>query len=54
MRNELIGYVQDMITTFLKINRMDSSTGRRNDIGGVPARQAWIPLKDRETVLMIA
>ena len=32
---------------------MKPSTGSRNDIGWVPARQAWIPLKDRETVLMM-
>ena len=32
---------------------MKPSTGRGNDIGGVPARRAWIPLKDRETVLMM-
>ena len=37
MRNELIGDVRDMITGILKNNRMEPSTGRRNDIGGVPA-----------------
>ena len=41
-----------MITGFLKNNRMEPSTGRRN-VGGVPARRAWIPLKERETVLMM-
>ena len=41
-----------MITGFLKNKRMEPSTGRHN-IGGVPARRSWIPLKDRETVLMM-
>ena len=36
MRNELIGDVRNMITGFLKNNRMEPSTGRRNNIGGVP------------------
>ena len=35
VRNELIGDVRNMITGFLKKNRMEPSTGRRNDIGGV-------------------
>ena len=48
MRNELIGG-----DGFLKNNRKEPSTSRRNDIGGVPARQGWIPLKNRETVLMM-
>ena len=51
MRNELIGEVRDMITGFLKNNRMELPTGRRNNI--VPARRSWIPLKNRETVLMM-
>ena len=42
-----------MITGFLKNNRMEPSRGRRNDIGGVLARWAWVPLKNRETVLMM-
>ena len=53
MRKKLIGDVRNMITGFLKNNRMEPSTGRRNIIGGVPARRPWIPLKDRETVLMM-
>ena len=53
MRNELVGDVRDMITRFLKSNRMEPSTSRRNDIGGVPARRTWMPLKDRETALMM-
>ena len=32
---------------------MEPSTGRHNDIGGVPSGRTWIPLKDRETVLMM-
>ena len=51
-RNELIGDVRDMITGFWKNNRMEPSGSGRNENGGVPARRAWIPLKDRETVLM--
>ena len=53
MRNELIGDARNMITGFLKKNRMERPTGRRNDIGGVPARRARIPLMNRETVLMM-
>ena len=32
---------------------MELSIGSRDNIGGVPAGQDWIPLKDRETVLMM-
>ena len=53
MHNELIRDVRDMITGFLKNNRMETSTGRRNNIGGVPARRSWVLLKNRETVLMM-
>ena len=53
MRNKLIGDVRDMATGFLKNNRMEPSTGRRNNIGGAPARRSWIPQKNRETVLMM-
>ena len=45
--NELIRDVLDMITGFLKNNRMELSTGRRNNIGGVLAHPPWIPLKNR-------
>ena len=38
MRNELIGAVRNVIAGFLKNNRMEPSTGCRNNIGGVPAR----------------
>ena len=53
VRNELIGDVRNMITGFLKNNRMELSTGSRDYIGGVPAGRSWIPLKNRETVLMM-
>ena len=52
-RNELVRDVRYVITGFLKNSRMEPSTGRRNDIGGVPARRPWIPLKNRETALMM-
>ena len=39
-----------MITGFLKNNRMELSTGRRNVIGGVSTGRAWIPLKYRDGV----
>ena len=45
--------MRDMIAGFLKDNRMKPSASRCDDIGGVPARWAWIPLKDSETVLMM-
>ena len=51
--NELIGDVRNMITGFLKNNRMELSTGRRDNIGGFPAGPSWIPLKNRERVLMM-
>ena len=53
VRNELIGDVGDVITGLLKDNRMKLSASRCDDIGGVPARWAWVPLKNRETVLMM-
>ena len=45
VRNELIGDVRDMIAGFLKDNRVKPSASRCDDIGGVPARWAWVPLK---------
>ena len=50
---ELIRDVRNMITGFLKNNRMEPSTCRRNNIGGVPARRSWIPLKERKSILMM-
>ena len=43
VRNELIGDVRDMIACFLKDNRMELSTGSRDNVGGVSARWAWVP-----------
>ena len=43
---ELFRDVRNMITGFLKNNRMELSTGRRDNIGGVPAGRSWIPLKN--------
>ena len=53
VRNELIGDLVDLITGILKNNRMKLSTSRRDDVGGVPARRTWIPLKNRETELVM-
>ena len=53
VRNELIGDVRNVITGFLKNNRMELSKGSRDNIGGVLAGRSWIPLKNRETVLMM-
>ena len=50
---ELIGDVRNMITGFLKNNRMEVSTGSGDNVGGVPAGRAWIPLKKRKTELMM-
>ena len=52
-RIELIGDVRNMITGFLNNNRMELSTSRRDDVSRVPARQVWIPLKERKTILMM-
>ena len=38
VRKELLRDVRNVITGFLKYDRMKPSAGRRNDIGGVPAR----------------
>ena len=32
---------------------MKPSASRCDDIGGVPARWAWVPLKNRETILVM-
>ena len=42
-----------MITGFLKNNRMELSTGRRDNIGGIPAGRSWIPLQNGEATLMM-
>ena len=46
VRNELVGDVRDMIAGLLKDNRMKPSASRCDDIGGVSARWAWVPLKN--------
>ena len=53
VRNELNSDVRDIIACFLKANRMKPSASRCNDVGGVSARWAWVPLKNWETVLMM-
>ena len=45
VRHELIGDVRNMITGFLKNNRMELSTGSGDNVGRISARRAWIPLK---------
>ena len=47
VRNELIGDVGDVIGGFLKDNHMKPSASRCHDIGGVPPRWAWVPLKNQ-------
>ena len=46
VRKQLIGDVSYVITSFLKKSRMKPCTRRCNDIGGVPARWDWVPLKN--------
>ena len=53
VRHELIGDVRNMITGFLKNNRMKLSTGSGDNVGRISARRAWIPLKKRKTELMM-
>ena len=49
----LIGDVRNMITGFLKNNRMELSTGSGDNVGRISARRAWIPLKKGKTELMM-
>ena len=53
VRHELIGDVRNMINGFLKNNRMELSTGSGDNVGRISARQAWIPLKEGKTKLMM-
>ena len=53
VRPELIRDVRNMMTGFLKNNRMKLTTGSGDNVGRISARRAWIPLKNRETVLMM-
>ena len=42
VRSEVIRDVRDMIAGFLKDNRMEPTTGGRDDVGRISARRAWI------------
>ena len=42
-----------MVAGFLKDNCMEPTTGGRDDVGRISARQAWIPLKEGKTKLMM-
>ena len=53
VRHELIGDVRNMITGFLKNNRMKLSTGSGDNVGRISARRAWIPLKKAKAELMM-
>ena len=53
VRRELIGDVRNMITGFLKDNRMKLPAGCGNNIGRISARRAWIPLKKGKAELMM-
>ena len=53
VRDELVRDLGHVITGFLWDNRMKPTASRRNNLGGVPACWAWVPLKHRETVLMM-
>ena len=53
VRNKLIGDVADVITGFLKTNRMKPPASRCDFFGGYPARWARVPPTNRETVLMM-
>ena len=44
VRNKLTGDVRNMITGFLKNNRMKLSTGSGDNVGRISARRAWVPL----------
>ena len=50
VRHELIGDVRNMITGFLLNNRIELSTGSRDDVGRISSRWAWIPLKGRNDI----
>ena len=52
-RPELIGDVRNMITGFLKNNRMKLTTGSGDIVGRISARRAWIPQKKGKAELMV-
>ena len=53
VRHELIGDVRNIITGFLKNNRMKLPTGSGDNVGRMSARPAWIPLKKGKAKLMM-
>ena len=53
VRPELIEDVRNMITGFLKNNRMKLTTGSGDNVGRISARQAWIPLNKGKAELMV-
>ena len=53
VRPELIGDVRNMITGFLKNDRMKLSTGSGDNMTKIFARRAWIPLKKGKVELMM-
>ena len=53
VRPELIGDVRNMITGFLKNNRMKLTTGSGDNVGRISARRARIPLKKGQAELMV-
>ena len=53
VRHELIGDERNMITGFLKNNRMEFSTGSGDNVGRISARRAWIPLKKGKREVMM-
>ena len=50
---ELLRDVRKVITGFLKNNCMKLTTGSGDNVSRISARQAWIPLKEGKTKLMM-
>ena len=50
---ELLRDVRNVITGFLKNNCMKLATGSGDNVSRISARQAWIPLKEGKTKLMM-
>ena len=53
VRDELVRDSRSTITGFLEDNRMKSTAGRRQDLCGILARWARVPLEHREAVLVV-
>ena len=53
VRNELIGDVRYVVTGFLQDDCVESSASGGNDLCGIPARWAWIPLQNGEAILVM-